>query len=175
MVALDLRACIVLRRLLAGLAVDARMSRPRGCTCPARPIWRTPPRAVARASGIEQAVDAAHPIGALLLDGQVAAPGSVGIVGQVAVLVEQQRQPVSSRPGTALAPTPSRCAPGRPRRNSRVWQSMWLGRSSKNFSMIVQVFGPDLPARLRRGHVRQLSAAMFHRSTRRAAPIVRPA
>jgi hypothetical protein len=43
-------------------------------------------------------VDAAHPIDALLVDGQITAARSLGIVGRIAVLVEQQRQPVGGRP-----------------------------------------------------------------------------
>jgi hypothetical protein len=41
-------------------------------------------------------VDAAHPVGLLLFNREIAAPRPIGIVGHIAVLVEQERQPVSS-------------------------------------------------------------------------------
>jgi hypothetical protein len=53
-------------------------------------------------------VDAAHPVAALLLKGEVAPPRTFGVIGQI-VLIEQQRQPVGGR-AVASAPTrePSR-------------------------------------------------------------------
>jgi hypothetical protein len=92
-VALALRARITLHRFLTGLAVHAWrfiivIKRTWGGQLREHRINGGP------GLGVEQTMDAAHPIDALPVNRQVSAPGPLGVVRQIAVLVEQQRQPV---------------------------------------------------------------------------------
>ncbi len=70
-------------------------SRRRDWPCPGRPIWRRPHPGPRGPRGQSSAADIAHPVRALLVDDQIAPPRPIG-VGELAVLVEQDRQPVGS-------------------------------------------------------------------------------
>jgi hypothetical protein len=87
MVALALRAHITVHRFVTGFAINARsfvigIAHPRCGQFGEHRLDR------GAGFGVDKTVDAAHPIDALLVDGQMPPPGPVGIVGQITVLIE---------------------------------------------------------------------------------------
>jgi len=109
---------------------------------------------------VEQAIDAAHPVSVLLVDGQVAAPCSLGLIGWLAVLVEQQCQPIGGRPPLRRSQTLG--DPG------KVCLGLVTGLTVDAAGQIVEelfddahMLPTDLASRLCGGGVRQLGRQRF--------------
>jgi hypothetical protein len=93
-IALPLRARITVDCFVCGFAVHARCFIIRIAHAGSGPLGQHRLDSGA-ALGVDQAVDAAHPVDALVVDGQMPPPGSFGVGRWLAVLIEQQCQPVS--------------------------------------------------------------------------------
>jgi len=109
---------------------------------------------------VEQAVEAAHPASVLLINGQIAPPGPIGLIGQIAVLVEHQRQPIGG--GAELRGPQPGGDPG------QVGLGLVPGLGVDAAGQLVEelldgphMLGPDLTARLRGGHIRQRRGQRF--------------
>ena len=114
MVALTLATCIAVHRFVAGFAVHTR-GFIIGIAHAGSGEFGQDRFDRGAGFGVEQAVATAHPVGALLVNRQIAPPRPIGIVGQITVLIEQKRQPVGSGPELCRAPTRSQSVQGRPR------------------------------------------------------------
>jgi len=161
-VALARRARISPHRVLAGPAVHAR------CFVLGIAHARRGQLGQHRIDGgarfrVEQAIDAAHPVSVLLVDGQVAAPCSLGLIGWLAVLVEQQCQPIGGRPPLRRSQTLG--DPGKVCLGLVTGLTVdAAGRSWKNFSMTHTCSRPIWP--------RACAAAVFASLGANGSPVI---
>ena len=105
-------------------------------------------------------MDAARPIDVLLVDGQISPPGPIGVIGQLTVLVQQQRQPVGSSPELRGL------QPGSNARQIGLGQLTGLaidtaGQSIEELLDDPHMLGPDRTTRLGRSHIRQCRGQRF--------------
>jgi hypothetical protein len=160
-VALALRTLITMRCFIAGFAIHTR-----GFVLGVAHPWRSElgEHGLDRGAGfgIEQSMNLAHPINALLVDGQIASPRPLGIVGEIAVLVEQKRQPVGGLPELHGS------QPGRDAR--QVGLGEFAGVAADMAGQIIEepldnahMLRPDFSAGLRSSGIRQLRRQLFTR------------
>ena len=143
-----------------------------GLHIPAPPIWRTPPPAP-RGPRDRAGRGCRSSRRALLGDDEVAPPRPVPI-GEFAVLIEQDRQPVGGLRVTPRACSPQAISASCASAASRVSWSTKPGSRSKNRRMIFTCSAPMSPAPLRGRRVRQHRLQAPHPSSPRAAPTPGP-